>query len=95
MHSIPPKIGELFHALVLFQHRAAFGFEGLRTIRGWVYTTCQEAATVLGLFEDELGATYAMREVMATHSCPGQLRFLFARLIPGLLTPATTLWENF
>jgi hypothetical protein len=81
-------------------HSAFFSIDQLSalrasTIRGRVYTICQEAATVLSLFGDELEAARAMREVVATHSRPGQLRFHFAHLILGLLTPATTLWENF
>lgn len=38
---------------LLLEHRPAFIFEDLRIIHGRVYTTYQEAATALGLFEDE------------------------------------------
>lgn len=95
IHSIPPRIGELFYLRVLLQHRPAFGFEDLRTIHGRVYATYQEAATALGLFEDESEAVRAMREAVTAYGRPGQLRFLFAHLLLDLPTPAIALWEAF
>ena len=95
IHSIPPRIGELFYVRVLLLHRPASSFEDLRTIHGRVYATYQEAATALGLFEDESEAVRAMREAVAAYSRPGQLRFLFAHLLLDLPTPAITLWETF
>jgi hypothetical protein len=88
-----PRIGELFYVRILFQHRPASSFEDLRTIHGRVYATYQEAATAMGLFEDESKAVRAMREPVAAYSRPGQLRFLFAHLLL-LPTPAITLWET-
>lgn len=60
IHSIPPRIGELFYVRVFLQHRPAFSFEDLRMIHGRVYATYQEAATALGLFEDESEAVRAI-----------------------------------
>jgi hypothetical protein len=84
IHSIPPRIGELFYVRILLHHRPAISFEDLRTIHGRVYATYQEAATALGLFEDELEAVRAVREAVAAYSRPGQLRFLFAHLLLDL-----------
>ena len=95
IHSIPPRIGELFYVRVLLQHRPAFSFEHLRTVHGRIYATYQEAATALGLFEDESEAVRAMREAIAAYSRPGQLRFLFAHLLLDLPTPAIALWDAF
>jgi hypothetical protein len=94
IQSIPPRIGELFYVRVLLQHRAASSFEYLRTIHGRV-STYQEAATALGLFEDESEPMRAMREAFAAYSRPGQLRFLFTYLLLGLPTPAIALWGTF
>jgi len=95
IQSIPPRIGELFYIRVLLQHRPAFGFADLRTIHNRLYSTYQEAATALGLFEDESEAFRAMREAVAAYSRPSQLRFLFAHLLLDLPTPAISLWESF
>ena len=63
------------------QHRTAFGFENLRKIHGRVYSTYQEAATALGLSEDESEAVRAMRGAAVALSRAGQLRFLLAHLL--------------
>jgi hypothetical protein len=79
---------------MLFQHRPAFTFENLRTVYNRLYATYQEAATALGLFEDESEAVHAMREAVAAYSRPGQLRFLFSHLLLDLPTPAIALWDT-
>ena len=70
IHSILPRIGELFYLRVLLQHWSAYGFENLRTIHNRLYSTYQEAAAALGLFEDESEAVRAMREAVAAYSRP-------------------------
>jgi hypothetical protein len=58
--------------------RPAFSFQDVRTIRGQYYPTYQEAATALGLFQDDHDAVYAIKEAIAAYCRPLQLRFLFA-----------------
>jgi hypothetical protein len=91
IHSIPPRVEELFYVRVLLQHRPAFSFEDLRTIYGRVYTTYQETATALRLCKDESEAIRAIKEAITAYNCPGQLRLLFAYLLLDLLTLAITL----
>jgi hypothetical protein len=62
IQSIPPRIGELFYLRALLQHRPAYGFTDLRTVRGRVYTTYQKAAAVLGLFQDKTESEHALQE---------------------------------
>jgi hypothetical protein len=95
IHTVPLKIGELFYMRVLLQHRPTFGFQDLRTVSDQVYPTYQEAATVMGLFDNVSEAVHAMEEAVAAYSRSGQLRFLFAHLLLDLPTPAITLWERF
>jgi hypothetical protein len=74
----------LFSAHTTICTVAHSNIEDLRTIHGRVYATYQEAATALGLFEDESEAVRAMREAVAAYSRLGQLRFLFAYLLLDL-----------
>lgn len=83
IHSIPPRIGELFYVRILLQHRPASSFEDLKTIHGRVYDTYQEAAKALGLFEDESEPVRAMREAVAVYSRPGQTPIPLCSPAPG------------
>jgi hypothetical protein len=75
--------------------RPASSFEDARTIRGHSYPTYQDAATALGLFQDDHEAVYAMSEAITAYSRPSQLRFFFAQLLSDLPFPAVELWSRF
>lgn len=95
IQSIPSRIGELFYLRAFLQYRLAYGFADLRTVRGRVYITYQEAAAVLGLFQDKTESEHALQEVIAAYSRFGQFRFLFVHLILSLSIPAITFWTRF
>ena len=52
LHTIPPWVGELFYIWILLLYKSAWSFQELHTIFGIEYITYQEAAKVLGLFDD-------------------------------------------
>jgi hypothetical protein len=56
-----------------------------------VFSTHQEAAIAMDLFDKVSEAVYAMEESVAAYSRPGQLLFLFAYLLLDLPTTAITL----
>jgi hypothetical protein len=95
IHTIPPRIGELFYMRTLLQYRPAYSFQELCIVHGQVYTTYQEAAVALGLFHNVTEAVFALEEAVAAYSRPAQLRFLFAYLLLDLPSPAINLWETF
>jgi hypothetical protein len=94
IHTIPPRIGELFYMRALLQHLPAFNFQDLQTVFSQVYPTFQQAAIALGLFEDVTEAARAMEEAIAAYCRPSQLRFLFSHLVLDLPTPAVNLWDR-
>ncbi|KFA70977.1 hypothetical protein S40288_10334 [Stachybotrys chartarum IBT 40288] len=95
LRTVAPRSGELFYFRVLLQHRPASGFADLRLVDGVQYRTYQEAATVLGLFQNVTEARYALEEAAASYCRPAQLRFLFACLLLDFPSPALALWEQF
>ncbi|KAJ6038891.1 hypothetical protein N7460_007608 [Penicillium canescens] len=95
LQTLPLRLKETFYLRALLQVRPANSFEDVRTIRGHCYPTYQEAATELGLFQDNHEAVYAMNEAITAYSRPSQLRFLFAQLLSNLPFPAVELWSRF
>ena len=79
----------------LLQHQPAYSFKELKTVCGQIYSTYQEAAVALGLFEDVTEAVSAMEEAIASYSCSSQLWFLFTYLLLDLPTPAIYFWDTF
>jgi hypothetical protein len=53
LREVPHGHGKHFYMRVLLQRRPASSFEDLRTVNGIQYGTFQEAATSLGVFENE------------------------------------------
>ena len=95
LHTVPPKVGELFYLRVLLLHKPARSFRNLRTILGVEYNTFQEAAVAYGLFDNINEAVYAMEEGVNLFYRPAQLRFLFANLLFDIAFPAIDLWKGF
>ncbi|KAF3405665.1 ATP-dependent DNA helicase PIF1 [Penicillium rolfsii] len=95
LQTVPLRLKETFYLRALLQVRPTSSFEDARTIRGHCYPTYQEAATALGLFQDDHEAVYAMNEAITAYSRPSQLRFLFAQLLSDLPFPAVELWSRF
>ncbi|KAJ6019739.1 hypothetical protein N7499_003178 [Penicillium canescens] len=95
LQTVPLRLKETFYLRALLQVRPANSFEDVRTMRGHCYPTYQEAATELGLFQDNHEAVYAMNEAITAYSRPSQLRFLFAQLLSNLPFPAVELWSRF
>jgi hypothetical protein len=94
IQTVPPSVGEAFYLRSLLLHRSASSFEDLRTIHGHTFCTYHEAALSLGIFTASNEGFYTMQEAVLTCQTPGQLRFLFSRLIlEGY--PATQLWDSF
>lgn len=79
--TVRPSDGEVFYLRALLNARAARSFRDLRTIDGQEYPTFQDAATALGLFEDEHEAEYTLAEAVAALYTPRQLRILFVHLL--------------
>jgi hypothetical protein len=95
LQTVPLRLKETFYLRALLQVRPASSFEDARTVRGQCYPTYQDAATALGLFQDDHEAIYAMKEAVAAYSRPSQLRFLFAQLLSDLPFPPVELWSQF
>lgn len=95
LHLIPLRAGELFYLRALLVHRAGYSFEDFRTIDGTVHPTFQEAATELGLFQNENEVERAMEEGIESLLRPSQLRFLFANLIADLPVGPIRAWNRF
>lgn len=95
LQTVPVRSKELFYLRALLHARSTFSFQDLRTVRGHCYSTYQEAATALGLFQDVHEAVYAINEAIRAYSRPSQLRFLFAYLLLDLPFPAVELWTQF
>ena len=95
LRTVPPKVGELFYLRVLLLHKDARAFQDLRTIRGVEYTTFQQAAKALGLFDNQNEAIYVLEEGLHLFYRPSQLRFLFANLLFDIPFPAIDLWNRF
>ena len=93
--SISPRSGELFYQRVLLLHRPAYSFSELRTVHNTEYPTFHQAATALGLFNNETEAEQALREAVDFHSSPARLRFLFAQVLLNILTSAVELFRLF
>src|SRR4051812_3030093 len=72
LHTVPPRMGELYYLRSLLLHRPADSFEDLRTVLGVVHPTFQEAATALGLFSDQTEAEQCMEEAVRGCYSPAQ-----------------------
>lgn len=94
LRMISPTAGELFYVRCLLTRQAARSFTELRTVDGVIHSSFHEAALALGLFSDENEGHYALLDAIASFCAPGQLRFLFSRIVlEGF--PATPLWQTF
>ncbi|KAJ6041223.1 uncharacterized protein N7446_010881 [Penicillium canescens] len=68
LQTVPLRLKETFYLRALLQVRPANSFEDVRTVRGHCYPTYQEAATELGLFQDNHEAVFAMNEAITAYS---------------------------
>lgn len=92
--TIPIRSGEVFYLRSLLLHKPASSFQDLRTVNGQVFNTFHEAASDLGLFENNKEGLLTLQEAVDCLRTPAQLRFLFAQvLLEGY--PAMSLWEQF
>lgn len=94
IQTLSPTTGEVFYLRCLLSKRPAYDFAELRKINDLTYQTYHEAAIQFGLFSDVNEGYYALQEAVAACQTPGQLRFLFARIVlEGY--PAVPLWDEF
>lgn len=94
LQTLSPTTGEVFYLRCLLARQPAYDFEDLRIINGVTYQTYHEAAIEFGLFSDINEGYYALQEAIASFQTPGQVRFLFARVVlEGY--PARPLWDRF
>jgi hypothetical protein len=70
MQTVRPTQGEVFYLRVVLANRPARSFEDARTLAGICYPSFQVAAIVMGLFDDDNEAMYAMAEAVATLRTP-------------------------
>lgn len=92
--TVPSRSGEVFYLRSLLQHKTASSFKDLRTVNEVEFGTFHEAATDLGLFDNNREGFLTLQEAVDCHRTPSQLRFLFAQVIlEGY--PATELWNEF
>nr|XP_049464898.1 uncharacterized protein LOC125907323 [Anopheles coluzzii] len=81
--------------LLLCYRKGPTSFEDLRTVDGTVFASYQEAATMAGLFQDDLEWDRAMQEAV-TFQMPSQLRNLFAVILSqGLAQNPRRLWDTY
>ena len=94
LQMISPTAGELFYVRCLLTRQAARSFPQLQTVDGILHSSFHEAVLALGLFSDENEGHYALIDTVASFCTPGQIRFLFSRIVlEGF--PATPLWNTF
>ena len=92
--TVPIRAGEVFYLRSLLLHRASSSFTDLRTIQGHIFDTFHEAASDIGLFDNQNEGFLTLEEAVESLRTPSQLRFLFAQIIlEGY--PAIPLWETF
>ncbi|KAE8218337.1 hypothetical protein CF319_g7769, partial [Tilletia indica] len=97
--AVRPGAGEVFYIRQILLHKAVSSWREIRTapdVNGvnFTFSTFQEAATAMGLFEDVSEAQIALQEALETFQPPRQLRFLFAvMVIDG--ANALVLWDHF
>ena len=94
IRTVPPRVGELFYLRALLLHKHTFSFEGLRSVGNTTYTTFQEAAAALGLFQNSNEADLALAEAIENFASSHQLRFLFCQLLLNFPTNAITLFDR-
>ncbi|XP_041767810.1 ATP-dependent DNA helicase PIF7-like [Anopheles merus] len=81
--------------LLLCYRKGPTSFEDLRTVDGTVFASYQEAATMAGLFQDDLEWDRAMQEAV-TFQMPSQLRNLFAVILSQELAQnPRRLWDTY
>ncbi|KAF8245669.1 hypothetical protein K440DRAFT_646054 [Wilcoxina mikolae CBS 423.85] len=92
---VSPCMGELFYLYALLLHKAAYSYAELRTVNGVTYTTFQEAATNIGLFDNITEAELCIQEAISLYYAPYHLRFLYAQMIVDISASALDLWERY
>lgn len=91
-----PSDGEIFYLRALLCQRPARSFEDLRTIDGHIFPSFQEAATELGLFQNQKEAIHALQEAVDNLYTPAQLRRLFVDILINECTETPLqLWDVF
>ncbi len=93
--SVSPRSGELFYLRALLLHRPAYSFSDLRSVHGTEYPTFHQAATALGLFDNETEAEQALGEAVDSYCSPAQLRFLFSQILLNVPASAVELFRSF
>lgn len=79
----------------LLLHRAAYSFVEPRTINATQYSTFQEAAAELGLFEIESEGKHVMKEEVKSFCSPKQLQFLFPHTLLNLPVNAIEFFNDY
>ncbi|KAH8147851.1 uncharacterized protein LAJ45_07952 [Morchella importuna] len=93
--TVSPRTGELFYLRALLLHGSAYCFEDLKIVNQITYSTFQEAAAALGLFENQSEGKEIMAEAVQSFCSPNQLRFLFAHLLMNIPVAAIELFEEY
>jgi len=95
LHSILPRMGELYFLHSLLIHKPARSFDDLRTISSVHHPSFWEAAIALGLFTNHSEGFECLRDAVQAFSSPSQLRFLFAQILLNLPCSAVELLTTF
>src|SRR5437763_2205831 len=95
LHSILPRMGELYYLRSLLLHKPARSFDELRTISGILHPSFQEAAIALGLFSNHSEGFECMREAVQALFIPHQLQFLFTQILLNLPCSALDVFTTF
>jgi hypothetical protein len=81
IYNVSPRDTELYHLRLLLLHqKGCMSFEDVRTVRGVMYPTYQEAAAALGLLDDDREWDQCLEEA-AAKEMPRHLRQLFATIL--------------
>ncbi|KAJ2913021.1 hypothetical protein MD484_g7399, partial [Candolleomyces efflorescens] len=91
-----PTQGEVFYLRVVLANRPARNFEDARTLGGITYPSFQVSAIVMGLFDDDNEAMYAIAEAVQLLRTPQEMRVLFVHLLVNDCVPAALqIWDRF
>ena len=80
---------------MLLLHQPAYSFSDLRSVHGTEYPTFHQAATALGLFDNEIEAEQALREAVDSYCSPAQLQFLFSQILLNVPASTVELFRSF
>jgi hypothetical protein len=87
-----PRHGDVFYLRALLLYRSALDWIDIRTVDGVIYSTHQEAARALGLFDNSEESVMAFEEMLKFGAAPAQLRWTFA-VLAAEGHPVMAIWE--